>query len=60
MRKPIKEVNKTVIIQESSKCEHDFIKENKDNTANLTSYICRKCGLGYLIDEKTDSIKNYQ
>ena len=56
---PIEETTKPIIVQTSKDCDHEFIEEGlaKGNSnPNLTSYVCKKCGLGYLVDKETQSI----
>lgn len=50
-----------IIVQDARNHTHVWKKEERQTHPTLTSYVCivQRCGLGRLIDEKTDSIDNY-
>ena len=57
MREPIEEQIESKVIQNPGKCQHVWIREGKakgNENKSLVAYVCKKCGLGKLVDESIE------
>lgn len=59
-RKPISEGAELKLVQNAGGHAHEFVKDEIQAHPTLTSYACKKCGYGLMIDETIDSLDNHK